>query len=401
MGQNVKEVSMIFEKQALRKMLIQFNQLPFTISVDGKDPLMIGHGVPLFNVLIHRDIPKHELINATSLALGEAYMNRDIEVEGDLFLALTLLLAHMDQFSINQKAMHRLLHTSTNAGHQKKEVCSHYDIGNEFYQMWLDKTLSYSCAYFKAPDDTLEQAQQQKAQHILKKLNLHKGMSLLDVGCGWGYLLREAAKTYGIHGTGITLSKEQHKICCEKAKEEGLSDLLTFRLMDYRELKRNPNAFDRVVSVGMLEHVGRDNYPLFFDNMSQCLKPGGIMLLHTITALKEHPGDPWMKKYIFPGGMVPSFRELANLSAEYQFYTVDAESLRRHYVKTLLCWYENFQAVKPNVMAQFSDSFARMWELYLCACAASFQNGVIDIHQLLLTKGVNNQIPINRNAYLT
>lgn len=391
---------MIFEKKALKKMLMQLNQIPFSVRFDGEEAFTVGSGSPVFSILVHKTIPKHELLTSTSIALGEAYMRRDIEVEGDLFTALTLLLAHMDQFSANQKVLHKLLLTSTKPANQKKEVCSHYDIGNDFYKLWLDDTLSYSCAYFKTPQDTLAQAQRQKIDRILRKLNLKKGMTLLDIGCGWGQLLTQAAKEYGVHCMGITLSEEQFALCSKRAQEEGLSDLLQFKLMDYRQLEHSASQFDRIVSVGMMEHVGRSNYPLFFRNISSCLKPGGVMLLHTISAMFEHPGDPWMKKYIFPGGMLPSLRELVHLSAECNFQVVDVESLRRHYVRTLLCWYDNFQKVKPQVMAQFSDEFARMWELYLCACAASFQDGVIDIHQLLLTKGTNNQLPMVRESYL-
>lgn len=392
---------MIFEKRALKKLLLQLDQVPFTICFAQQEPLQVGTGTPLFSILVHKNIPKQELIASTSIALGEAYMHRDIEVEGDLFTALTLLLSHIDQFSTNQKVLRNLLYSNTKAYYQKKEVSSHYDIGNEFYKLWLDDTLSYSCAYFKTPQDTLLQAQQNKAEHILKKLNLSEGMTLLDIGCGWGYLLCEAAKQYGVHGVGITLSQEQLTMCNRRADEQGLSNLVEFRLMDYRDLRHRSEQFDRIVSVGMMEHVGRTNYSLFFENVAHALKQGGVMLLHTISALAEHPGDPWMKKYIFPGGMLPSLRELTQWSADFQFHTVDVESLRRHYVQTLLCWYDNFQNVKPQVMAQFSDEFTRMWELYLCACAASFQDGVIDVHQLLFTKGVNNQIPMNRNEYLT
>lgn len=392
---------MIFEKRALKKLLVQLDQVPFTVCFDNQETFTVGNGTPMFSILVHRNIPKQALITSTSLALGEAYMHRDIEVDGDLFTALTLLLAHMDQFSTNQKVLHKLLYSSTKAQNQKKEVTFHYDIGNDFYKLWLDDTMNYSCAYFTSPQDTLHQAQQKKTAHILKKLNLEKDMTLLDIGCGWGYLLCEAARQYEVQGLGITLSHEQLAMCQKRAQEMGVDHLVDFQLMDYRDLHRCSERFDRVVSVGMLEHVGRVNYSLFFENVAHILKQGGVMLLHTITALTEHPGDAWMKKYIFPGGMIPSFRELSGLSADYNFHTVDVESLRRHYVRTLLSWYDNFQSAKPEVMANFSDEFARMWELYLCACAASFQDGVIDIHQFLLTKGVNNQIPMNRNEYLT
>ncbi len=390
---------MIFEKIALKRLLNQLDQVPFRVQFMNEDVFTVGKGEPAFSTIIRKPISKKELINSTSLALGEAYMRRDIEIEGDLFTALNVVLSQIDKFSVNSKALDTLLHSSTKEKHQKKDVCSHYDIGNDFYQLWLDETLSYSCGYFKTEEDSLHQAQINKVEKILKKLQLKKGMTLLDIGCGWGYLLIEAAKKYGIQGLGITLSEEQYKAFQEKIKTEHLENQLEVRCMDYRKLRRSRYQFDRVVSVGMLEHVGRDNYDLFFENVDAVLKPQGVFLLHYISALRENPGDPWIKKYIFPGGVVPSLREITTICGNYNFHTVDVESLRRHYVKTLLCWYRNFEKMKPQVMAKYSDSFTRMWELYLCACAASFNNGVIDLHQLLLTKGINNEIPIHRSDY--
>ena len=162
--------------------------------------------------------------------------------------------------------------------------------------------------------------------------------------------------------------------------------------MDYRELSESGLQFDRVVSVGMLEHVGRDQYPLFLENVESVLKQGGLFLLHYISAQKEFPGDPWIKKYIFPGGVIPSLREIIQLLPDYHFYTLDVESLRRHYNKTLLCWRENFNAHRPEIEEKMGVEFARMWELYLASCAATFHNGVIDLHQILMSKGINNEL---------
>ena len=166
--------------------------------------------------------------------------------------------------------------------------------------------------------------------------------------------------------------------------------------MDYRELEKSGLQFDRVVSVGMLEHVGRGHYDLFLKNVNAVLKQGGLFLLHYISALKEHEGDPFIKKYIFPGGVIPSLREIEDIMPEYNFYTLDIESLRRHYNKTLLCWNQNFQKHKDEVREMFGERFVRMWELYLCACAATFMNGIIDLHQILFTNGVNNDLPMTR-----
>ena len=239
--------------------------------------------------------------------------------------------------------------SSKSKTNQKKEVSYHYDIGNDFYQKWLDETMSYSCGYFKSETDSLYPAQVNKVDHLLEKLHLEKGMTLLDIGCGWGFLLKRAAKEYGVRGVGITLSREQYEKFRQDIQKEGLKDLLDVRLMDYREMEKCGMLFDRVVSVGMLEHVGRGNYELFMKNVHQVLQPGGLFLLHFISGQKEYSGDAWMKKYIFPGGMLPSLREMINMLPEFDFHTLDVESLRRHYNRTLLCWIENFKKCRSEV----------------------------------------------------
>lgn len=392
---------MNIQAKLMEKFLKRFDGTSFDVQFETGEELHIGQMPAKFKVIIHEPIAYKKLIKSTSLALGEAYMNGAIEVEGDLIEALDELFKFQNQFSTDYSALKKLLHTSTSAKNQKKEVCSHYNLGNDFYKLWLDKSMSYSCAYFENETDTLEEAQYNKVHHILRKLNLKQGMSLLDIGCGWGYLLIEAAKTYGIKGVGITLSEQQYKGFKERIKAEGLEDYLQVELMDYRELRVSDLKFDRVVSVGMLEHVGRENYDLFFKSVDAVLKPEGLFLLHYISAYGEYPGDAWIKKYIFPGGVIPSLREIIHLSADYKYYVQDVESLRRHYVKTLLSWYERFEAHLPEVRKLFDERFIRMWQMYLCSCAASFNNGVIDLHQILFTKGVNNQLPMTREYLYT
>ena len=299
-------------------------------------------------------IPVSNLLTSTSIALGEAYMNGDLEIEGDLYNALDHFLGQMGKFSTDQNALKKLIFTSSSKKNQEREV------------------------------------------YILKKLYLQEDMTLLDIGCGWGFLLIEAARKYKVRGTGITLSEEQYKECQRRIEEEGLEDYVKVERMDYRDLPKLGEQFDRVVSVGMVEHVGRDNYNLFLECANKVMKKGGLFLLHFISALKEHPGDAWIKKYIFPGGVVPSLREMINEMAEFDFHTMDVENLRLHYNRTLRCWRKNYLEHLDEVRKMFDEKFIRMWDLYLAACAATFHNGIIDIHQILMTKGINNDLPMVR-----
>ena len=324
-------------------------------------------------------------------------MRGDIEIEGDLFVVFDELLKCIDEFSTNFGALTKIFGGATSKKKQKEEVSSHYDIGNDFYKIWLDDTLSYSCAYFKNNDDSLYDAQMNKIHYILRKLNLSEGLSLLDIGCGWGGLLIEAAKIYKIRGLGITLSEEQYKAFKERIEKESLQEYLDVKLMDYRELENSKLSFDRIVSVGMIEHVGRPNYDLFFKNVNVVLKESGLFLLHYISGLKESEGDAWIKKYIFPGGVIPSLREIISISSEYKYHILDVEGLRLHYKKTLLMWAKNFDNNIDKIKAMFDDEFIRMWRMYLYSCAASFNNGVIDLHQILFVKGVNNNLPMTRS----
>jgi cyclopropane-fatty-acyl-phospholipid synthase len=375
------------------------NIIPVTFNLKEADEITrVGDGEPEFTITVNKMPDKKLLSQSTSLALGEAYMRGDIEGDRDLYEILDTFLGQMGKFTRDKKALKKLLFTSKSKENQAKEVTSHYDIGNDFYKLWLDESMSYSCGYFLHEDDSLYQAQVNKVDHILDKLQLEKGMTLLDIGCGWGFLLKRAAEKYGVKGLGITLSHEQHRQFSEEIKKAGMEDQLEVRLMDYRDLSDSGLQFDRVVSVGMIEHVGRGNYGRFMKSVDDVLKPGGLFLLHYISALKENDGDAFIKKYIFPGGVIPSFREIVSILPDFNFYTLDVESLRRHYSRTLLCWRKNFLDHWDEVVKMHGIEFARMWHLYLASCAATFHNGIIDLDQILISKGVNNELPMIRTV---
>lgn len=383
------------EEKAMVSFLKRFDANPFKVKFKDNEYL-IGEGEPTFTVDLKEPIPVSKLMESTSIALGEAYMDGTLVIEGDLYYALNHFLGQMDSFSTSGNVLSKLTHNPLTKKKQAEEVQSHYDIGNDFYKLWLDETMCYSCAYFKTPEDTLYQAQVNKVDRILEKLYLHEGDRLLDIGCGWGFLLIEAAKKYKIKGTGITLSHEQYDEFNRRIKDQHLEDYLTVKLMDYRDLPKSGLKFDRVVSVGMVEHVGRDNYQLFNDCVDAVLEEGGLFLLHFISGMHEKPGDAWMSKYIFPGGMLPSLREMITDMTEDNFHVQDVENLRMHYNMTLLEWDKNFRAQLDKVRTMFDERFIRMWDLYLNGCAAGFYTGMMDLHQILVTKGVNNKLPITR-----
>jgi len=305
-------------------------------------------------------------------------------------------LSQIKDFKVDHKALKKILFVPHTKVRESKDVQSHYDIGNDFYKMWLDETMSYSCGYFKKESDSLYEAQVQKVDYILEKLYLRENMTLLDIGCGWGFLLIEAAKKYKTKGLGITLSKEQFDEFESRIKKEGLEDYLEVMLLDYHDLPKLKRKFDRVVSVGMLEHVGRENYSKFIKIVGKIMEPSGLFLLHYISGQVETQGDPWIKKYIFPGGLIPTLREIVDILPEEDFHVLDIENLRLHYYKTLMHWNDNFEKCKDQVREERGEEFARMWELYLCSCAAGFHNGVVSLHQILCSKGINNDLPMTR-----
>ena len=359
------------------------------------DVVNYGEGEAQFRIGFNEPIPKKEIISDLSLAFGEGYMQRKIEIEGSVQKVIESIYKKADSPLYRKNAYvkwAKLL--SNNTRRSKENIQFHYDIGNDFYRLWLDETMTYSCAYFKSSEDSLTQAQINKVDHILGKLNLQPGQTLLDIGCGWGELILTAAKTYQVKALGITLSSEQYTRVLERIQNEGLQDLVEVQLIDYREIAGR--TFDRVVSVGMIEHVGKEHLEDYFTAVKNLLNEGGVSLLHSITGYQEAALNSWFSKYIFPGGYIPVVQELVSLMVSNRFYLIDLESLREHYTRTLEHWAYNFEKALPIIRKMKDETFIRMWRLYLNSCAASFHCGNIDVHQFLFTKGVNNSWPLTR-----
>lgn len=386
------------QKLVLRKLFKHVQGGSFSVKYWDDDVEHYGEGKPTFTIIINKPLPGKEMFNEPSLFFGEALMSGDIDYKGDIRDILDLAYKNKDLVVKENGVLETFAKLiPKGVSRNREDIKYHYDIGNDFYSLWLDESMTYSCAYFEHPEDSLYQAQANKNNYILKKLNLKEGQTLLDIGSGWGELIIQAAKQYGVKSLGVTLSEEQFEKTKERIKNENLEDLVDVKLQDYRELADSNVQFDRLVSVGMIEHVGRANIPDFMTAADSLLKDGGVFLLHTITKQRETKTDPWIEKYIFPGGYIPSVRELVNILPEHDFYIKDMESLRLHYAKTLEHWADNFEENLDTIRKKFDKPFIRMWRIYLNSCIFAFRYRLVDVHEFLLEKGINNELPLTRH----
>ncbi|TAK89121.1 class I SAM-dependent methyltransferase [Patescibacteria group bacterium] len=386
------------EKQLLHTILSRIKVHALTIRYWDGTTVTYGAGRAKVTLTIASPKVIRALAKNLSLGFGEAYMSGDIKLKGRFQDLIQVLCDNQKLFSKMRLSQLAHLPQLNHKGAQKRQIQHHYDVGNDFYKLWLDReVMAYSCAYYKSSDDSLETAQRQKINHILRKLQLDKGMSLLDIGSGWGNLLIAAAKEYGVSGLGITLSQEQLKHSQAAAKRAGVDKLVRFELANYQDLPARGEKFDRIVSVGMYEHVGKGNHGTYMKAVQDMLVDGGVSLLHTISGDELKGGtDPWMDRYIFPGGYVPAINEVVRDLAKYDFYLTDYESLRLHYAMTLDEWLRRFEANKTKVVKMFDQRFYRMWQMYLGVCAGNFRYGGLDLSQFVFTKGVNNGLPLTR-----
>jgi cyclopropane-fatty-acyl-phospholipid synthase len=347
-----------------------------------------------------------KLLFNPSLALGEAYMNGRLTIEsGDIRQFLQILtsnIAALDDHWL-QKMRTRLGRISLVFNRNRKNraranVAHHYDLSGELYRLFLDADRQYSCAYFPTGEETLEEAQEAKKRHLAAKLLLQPGDTVLDIGSGWGGLALELARIApGVSVQGITLSTEQLAESRQRAKEQGLADRVRFDLTDYRDVAAQ---YDRIVSVGMFEHVGTADYDQFFATVAKAMKPGGVAVLHSI-GRRSPPGgaDPWISKYIFPGGYVPALSEVLPAIERSGLWVTDIEILRLHYADTLRHWYERFQESRDESRTLYDERFCRIWEFYLAACEMLFRQGDLIVFQIQLAHE-RDDVPLTRD-YLT
>ncbi|MEM6588903.1 MAG: cyclopropane-fatty-acyl-phospholipid synthase family protein [Pseudomonadota bacterium] len=355
------------------------------------------------SLTLHDPALPRKLIVSPEMAVGEAYMDATMTIEDDDlrgFLDLAVMnMAHHGRPWFHRpleayRYVHRYISQFNPAKKSKSNVAHHYDLSGELYDLFLDEDRQYSCAYFKTPDMSLEEAQLAKKRHIAEKLRLEPGMRVLDIGCGWGGMGLMLARDYGVEVVGVTLSEEQHALANKRAADAGLSDKVDFRLMDYRDVT---GKFDRIVSVGMFEHVGVLHYNEYFKTVRQLLTEDGIALIHTIGRCDE-PGvtNPWILKYIFPGGYCPALSETTNHIENNDFHFADIEVWRTHYAHTLHHWHERFMANIDKAEALYDAKFCRMWRYYLLACEVSFWHQKQVVYQFQLSPSLT-AVPVTRD----
>ena len=384
----------MLESQVERWILSHAGQaMPLTIELPSGRRIEMG---PKPTVLLRlRSAPAiRTLLNPTLGNLGTAYVEGDIDLEGpiDDILEVGVRLSSSTGGETFTKPEAGLLTRvlAHSRARDKERIAYHYDVSDDFYKLFLDEHLVYSCAYFRHDDETLEQAQLNKLDHILRKVQLRPDDRLLDVGCGWGALVIRAAQQ-GARAVGVTLSENQFRFANARIAALGLSDRCEVRLQDYRDIPE-VGGYDKIVSVGMFEHVGVKNLPIYFERLHKLLRDGGAMLMHGITA--THPerrqvgrgAGEFIDRYVFPDGELPHVSAVLRAMAEQGFEVVDAESLRRHYAKTLMHWARRLDDHPAEAVASAGEKRFRIWRVYLAGCGVGFRDNWMNIYQLLACK---------------
>ena len=372
--------------------------------VDSKGKIhSFGVSSPYVKIRFKNRLIEKKIFYNPALYVGEAYMDKELIIEkGNIVDFINIITSVYKDFSTHwiRRSIYKIsrifrsLQQLNYIPASKKNVAHHYDLNEELYRLFLDKDMQYSCAYFYNDNISLDQAQIDKKNHIIKKLNIEKNMTVLDIGCGWGGMALQIARDTGAKVKGITLSKNQFMTAKKRAEAEGLADKVEFSMLDYRQEQKQ---YDRIVSVGMFEHVGINFFSEFFSKTYDLLKNDGVFLLHTI-GQKDEPcaTNPWMRKYIFPGGYVPSLSEVLKICEKQSIMITDIEILRLHYAQTLKHWYQNFLKNKNRIIEMYDERFFRMWEYYLLISQFSFWNMGNVVFQIQISKNINN-LPLTRN----
>jgi cyclopropane-fatty-acyl-phospholipid synthase len=358
---------------------------------------------PTVKISVPRPSALRYLFKTDLMKLGQAYVEGYLRIEGPI-LEIVRVCETLTRSAAarGRRSLSRLFHHSRRS--DRRAIEYHYDVSNEFYSLFLDRNMVYSCAYFRGEQDSLDDAQEQKLDHILGKLMLKPGERFLDIGCGWGALILRAAKKYGARATGVTLSRNQYEFAQRRIREEGLEDRCEVRLQDYRDIP-GQGVFDKIASVGMFEHVGLRNLETYFARVRSLLTDSGLVLNHGITA--SDPDSRWVgrgvgefiERYVFPHGEVPHLSLVMREMARAGLEPTDAESLRRHYARTLAEWAKRLERNRERAIAEAGDKRYRIWQIYLAGCALGFAHEWVNIYQVLARKtgDAANPIPLTRD----
>jgi cyclopropane-fatty-acyl-phospholipid synthase len=390
----------------MMKAFIRKGQLT-VIDADGERHVFSGTTGPHVTMRLTDEKLYRSLVFNSELAAGEAYMDGTMRFEEGSTLRDFLTLFSINRLSLGSYPIQKMLRAikmrfrkqqqSNRKGQAQQNVAHHYDLGNDFYKLFLDSNMLYSCAYFREPDETLEQAQRNKLRLLASKLGLKPGMKVLDIGCGWGDLALYLAMLEDVEVLGVTLSKEQQALASARAAKANLSDRVRFELRDYRDVT---GQFDRIVSVGMFEHVGVHHYDEFFKKLNTLMPDDGIALLHSIGHMSP-PGmaSAWLRKYIFPGAYSPALSEVFDVVERNQLWVMDLEFLRVHYATTLAHWHKRFEENRAKIVDMYDERFARMWEFYLISAEMMFRTGSQLVFHMQLSR-TRDAAPVVRD-YIT
>ena len=386
------------EKWLIRRQMALLGDPPIAIVLGNGTTVSSPSEKPVGTVIIRDQKICFKLFLNPELYFGDAYRDGVLEVEGDLVACLEAIARcramASDNVLLSEHLMKFLRRPRPNSlAGSRDNIHQHYDISNEFYRLWLDEKMQYTCAYFSTPSATLEEAQIAKMDHVCKKLRLHPEDTVAEAGCGWGFLALHMARHYGVRVKAYNISHEQVLYARERAKTEGLDDRVEYIEDDYRNIS---GRFDAFVSVGMLEHVGPDNYHELGTVIQRVLKQDGRGLIHSIGRNRAKPINPWIERRIFPGAYMPTLREMMGLFESSGFSILDVENLRLHYAQTLMCWLERFEVAGELIGRMFDQKFIRSWRLYLAGSIAAFTTGDLQLFQVLFTNPTNNDLPWSR-----
>lgn len=392
------------EGRMLHTLLHAFGNPPVQFALWTGERVMTGAADPVATLHVPDRRTLMRLCADPDVQFGELYSVGKIQVEGDLGQLIEALYRGAanpgrNSVTLARRLAHWLHRRPANTLDGSREnIHHHYDIGNEFYSLWLGATMAYTCAYFPTPDATLDQAQLAKMEHVCRKLQLRAGESVVEAGCGWGSLALYMARHHGVKVTAFNISREQIAYARQRAQAEGLADRVQFVEDDYRNIN---GAFDAFVSVGMLEHVGVENYPAMGELIRGCLQAHGRGLIHTIGRNRRKPMHRWIDRRIFPGANPPSLKQMMDIFEGAGFSVLDVENLRLHYARTLDWWHRLYEQASPQVARMFDENFVRMWRLYLLGSRAAFVTGEMQLFQVVFAPGRSNSIPWTRSHVYT